>query len=178
MAVYVTRGAVHDVLEDARGYGVNLEGPLQWVDCSGAPGNTSVMNCNMNDLTAISVGIKRVAADNSARRIRIVIDVLSPLLLLNPLETMYRLINSLVTDLKKYDSVTVVTLEDGMHSTRDIVAFEQFFDGVVEMKMYEEGMKILPLLRIKKMRGLPPKPGYLNFRFTPDRRMEISAYAK
>lgn len=177
VVVIVSRSAVRDVIEDARGYGVKLEGPVIWVDCSGLPPIAPAIISNLNDLTGLSVDLKKVASENATRRIRIVMDILSPILLLNPLENMYRFINSLLIELKKYDSVTVATLEEGMHDAKAVIAFEQLFDGVIEMRLYEEGLKVLPLLRVKKMRGSPVQPSFYNFGFSLGRRMEISAYA-
>ena len=54
---------------------------------------------------------------------------------------------------------------------------QQLFDGVVELKLYEKGLRVLPLLRIRKMRGVPPQPGYFNFAFTRTG-MEVSAYVR
>jgi KaiC/GvpD/RAD55 family RecA-like ATPase len=68
-------------------------------------------------------------------------------------------------------------LEEGMHTTATITAMEQLFDGVIELKLYEEGLRVLPLLRIRKMRGVPPQPGYYNFSFAKTG-MEVSAYGK
>jgi hypothetical protein len=48
---------------------------------------------------------------------------------------------------------------------------------VVEMRLYEEGLKVLPLLRVRKMRGVPPQPGYFNFSLTKSG-MEVSAYVR
>src|SRR5207302_237635 len=47
----------------------------------------------------------------------------------------------------------------------------------VELRLYEEGVKALPLLRIRKMRGMPPEPEYYNFSFS-HRKMEIKAYVR
>jgi len=71
----------------------------------------------------------------------------------------------------------VATLEEGMHPANVLAAMEQLFDGVIELRLYEEGLRVIPLLRIRKMRGLPPQPGYYNFTFSGSG-MEVSAYAR
>lgn len=178
IAMYVSRRSVAEVFEDARGYGAALEGSVTFLDCSGIPAAADAIPCSLSDPTEISVAIKRLVAEHGRRRIRIVLDILSPLLLLNPLETMYRFFNALFVELKKHDSVTVATLEAGMHGTREMVAFEQVFDGVVEMQLYEEGGPgcEVPLLRVKKMRGLPPRPAFFHVRFSPGTRMELHPF--
>jgi len=64
-----------------------------------------------------------------------------------------------------------------MHQPQVLAAMQQLFDGVVEMRLYEEGLKVLPLLRVRKMRGVPPQPGYFNFSLTKGG-MEVSAYVR
>jgi hypothetical protein len=71
----------------------------------------------------------------------------------------------------------LASLEEGMHPPQVVAAMQQLFDGVVvvELKFYEEGLRVLPLLRIRKMRGVLPQPGYFNFSLSRNG-MEISAY--
>ena len=97
--------------------------------------------------------------------------------MLNPSETIYKFLTQLFADVKQYDAVVPATLEEGMHSPQFLAAMQQLFDGVVELRLYEEGLRVLPLLRVRKMRGVPPQPGYYNFSFTKTG-MEISAYGK
>lgn len=40
-----------------------------------------------------------------------------------------------------------------MHPPNVLAAMQQLFDGVVELKLYEDGLRVLPLLRIRKMKG-------------------------
>ena len=132
---------------------------------------------DVNDLANLSYNIKDVLKKNSERRIRVVTDVLSSLLMLNQPDTIYKFLTQLFTDVKQYDSVLLATLEEGMHPPNVLAAMQQLFDGVIELRLYEEGLRVLPLLRIRKMRGVPPQPGYYNFSFTKSG-MEISAYVK
>jgi len=111
------------------------------------------------------------------RRVRVITDVLSSLLMLNPPETVYRFLSQLFAELKKYDSVFFATVEEGMHKPEVLAAMSQIFDGVLELKLYEESFRIVPLLRVRKMRGVPPQLGY--YRFTMSHgRMEVTSYAK
>jgi KaiC/GvpD/RAD55 family RecA-like ATPase len=112
---------------------------------------------------------------NAGRRIRIVTDVVSSLPMLNSPETFYRFLAQLFTDIKQYDAALFATLKEGMHQPQVLASMQQLYDGVVEMRLYEEGLRVLPLLRVRKMRGVPPQPGYYNFAFTKAG-MEVSAY--
>ncbi len=132
---------------------------------------------DVSDLAGLSFNIKERLKQNADRRIRVVTDVLSPLLMLNQPDTIYKFLVQLLDDVKRYDAVLLATLEEGMHKPEVLAAMQQLFDGVVEMRLYEEGLKVLPLLRIRKMRGVPPHPGYFSFALTKGG-MEVSAYAR
>jgi circadian clock protein KaiC len=171
--LYVTRLSVKEVLQDEKGFGIDTQQrvPL-WLASEG-----SQIKYDINDLASLSFNIKELLKKNSTRRIRIVIDVLSSLLMLNPPDTIYRFLTQLFADVKKYDASVLATLEEGMHHQEVLAAMQQLFDGVVELRLYEEGLRVLPLLRIRKMRGVPPQPGYFNFSFTRTG-MEVSAYGR
>jgi len=171
--LYVTRMSVREVLQDLKGFGVDMQQKVPlWL-----AGDGGQIKYDVNDLASLSYNIKEVLKKNSDRRMRIVVDVLSSLLMLNPPETIYKFLSQLLADVKQYDVVVLATLEEGMHKPEVPAAMQQIFDGVVEMRLYEEGLKVLPLLRVKKMRGSPPQPGYFNFSLTR-KGMEVSAYAR
>lgn len=169
--LYVSRLSVREVLQDAKGFGIdyNQRVPL-WFASEGGQ-----LKCDVNDLTALSFNIKDVLKKNSNRRIRVVLDVVSSLLMLNQPETIYKFLDQLLADAKQYDAVVLATLEEGMHKPEILASMQQLFDGVVELRLYEEGLRVLPLLRVRKMRGVPPQPGYYNFSFARTG-MEVSPY--
>jgi circadian clock protein KaiC len=171
--LYVTRLSVKEVLQDQKGFGIDTQQrvPL-W--CASGGGQ---IRYDVNDLAGLSFNIKEALKQNVGRRVRIVIDAVSSLLMLNQPETIYRFLTQLFADVKQYDAVLLATLEEGMHGTEVLAAMQQLFDGVVELRLYEEGLRVLPLLRIRKMRGVPPQPGYYNFSFVKNG-MEISSYGR
>lgn len=171
--LYVTRLSVNEVLHDVKGFGIDMQQKVPlWLSSEGGQ-----IRYDVNDLANLSFNIKEVLKKNTGRRMRIVVDVLSSLLMLNPPETIYKFLTQLLADIKQYDAVLLATLEEGMHKSEVLAAMQQLFDGVVELRLYEEGLKVLPLLRVRKMRGVPPQPGYFNFSFTRAG-MEVSAYVK
>jgi KaiC/GvpD/RAD55 family RecA-like ATPase len=171
--LYVTRLSSKEVLQDTRAFGVDFSSKIPfWYSSDSAQTKFS-----MNDLAGLSYNIKDILKKNENRRTRITIDVLSSLLMLNPPDTIYKFLTQLFDEVKKYDSVFLATLEEGMHPPNVLAAMQQLFDGVVELRLYEEGLRVLPLLRVRKMRGVPPQPGYYNFSFTKTG-MEVSAYVK
>jgi circadian clock protein KaiC len=171
--LYVTRLTVKEVLQDEKGFGIDNQQKVPlWFASDGGQ-----IKYDVNDLAGLSYNIKDVLKQNAGRRTRIVIDVLSSLLMLNPPETIYRFLTQLFADVKQYDAVLLATLEEGMHQPQVLAAMEQLFDGVVEMRLYEEGLRVMPLLRVRKMRGIPPQPGYFNFSLTRNG-MEVTPYVR
>ncbi len=173
-ALYVTRLSSKEVLQDTKAFGVDFSQRVPFWYSSDGSGQ---LKFSANDLASLSYNIKDILKRNENRRTRITIDVLSSLLMLNPPDTIYKFLTQLFDEVKKYDSVLLATLEEGMHPPNVLAAMQQLFDGVVELRLYEEGLRVLPLLRIRKMRGVPPQPGYYNFAFTKSG-MEVSAYAR
>ena len=171
--VYVTRLSSREVLQDVKGFGIDFSKKVPfWFSSDGEQ-----IKLDINDLSGLSFSIKEILKKNAGRRIRIVTDVLSSLLMLNQTDTIYKFLTQLFAETKQYDTVILATLEEGMHPQNISAAMEQLFDGVVELKLYEEGLRVIPLLRIRKMRGVPPQPGYYNFSFSK-RGMEVNAYGK
>ncbi len=170
---YISRRSVRDILRDAQAFGIDgLQNIPFWLAGEGAQ-----MRFNVNDLTSLSFNIKDVVKKNFGRRIRVIVDVLSPLLMLNPPDTIYRFLAQLFDEVKQYDALLLATLEEGMHSSQVVTAMEQLFDGVLELKCYEEGLRVVPLFRIRKMAGSTPQLSYFNFSLSR-KGMEVSPYGK
>jgi KaiC/GvpD/RAD55 family RecA-like ATPase len=89
----------------------------------------------------------------------------------------YRFLSQLFAEVKQSNAILVATLEEGMHPQQVTAAMEQLFDGVMELRLYEKGLTVMPLLRVRKMRGLPPKAGFFRFSFV-NGKMEINVNAR
>jgi KaiC/GvpD/RAD55 family RecA-like ATPase len=171
--LYVTRLSVREVLQDVKGFGIDMQQKVPlWLASDGGQ-----IKYDVNDLATLSYNIKEILKKNSNSRIRVVVDTISSLLMLNQPETIYKFLTQLLDEVKQYDVVLLATLEEGMHKQEVLTAMQQLFDGVVELRLYEEGLRVLPLLRVRKMRGVPPQPGYYSFAFSRTG-MEIDAYAR
>jgi len=90
---------------------------------------------------------------------------------------MYNYWSQLLSDLKQQDAVVFALAEDGMNPPNVLTTMEQIFDGVIEMRLYEEGLSITPLFRVKKMLGLPPFHGYFRFSVSSTG-MEVMAHVR
>jgi circadian clock protein KaiC len=173
--LYVSRLPSREVLQDTKAFGVDFSQRMPfWYTSDSVAGHPKF---DINDLSSLSFNIKDMLKKSDGRRVRITIDVVSSLLMLNPPETIYKFLTQLFEEVKRYDCVLLATLEEGMHPTNVLAAMQQLFDGVVELRLYEEGLRVLPLLRIRKMRGIPPQAGYYNFAFSKTG-MELSAYVR
>ena len=171
--IYVTRLAVSEVKQDIGAFGAGAQTEPVWMAAEGGQ-----VKCDVSDLAGLSVAIKgALKSQPQGVRVRIVTDVLSSLLMLHGPETVYRFLSQLFAEVKQHDAVLVATMEEGMHAPQVLAAMEQLFDGVMELRLYEKGLRVIPLLRIRKMRGLPPQPGFFHFSFV-NGRMEIEAYAR
>lgn len=160
--LYITRLSSKEVLEDTKAFNIDFSQrePL-WFASDGYQ-----LKFDISDLAGFSYNIKDILKKNSERRIRIVTDVISSLLMLNQPETIYKLLTQLFVDVKQYDAVVLATIEEGMHPPNVLASMQQLFDGFLEMSYYRNGLKILPLLRVGKMRGQPPQAQYFRISFT------------
>jgi KaiC/GvpD/RAD55 family RecA-like ATPase len=172
---YITKRTVREVLQDSKAFGfdTDLNKIHLWMASSGGQ-----LKFTVDDLSNLSITIKETLRTRSDKKIRIGIDALSSLLMLNPPETIYRFLTQLFFELKSYDIVLLATLEEGMHQTNVLSAMEELFDGVVELKLYEEKMKIFPMLRVTKMRGLAPQPTYYNYSYSRSLGLEVKAHGR
>lgn len=171
--LYVTRLATREVLKDAKAFGLDFQQRVPfWMAREGGE-----VEYDYSDLAKLSFGIKEILKKNAGRRMRVVADVFSPLLMLNKPDNIYKFLAQLIADIKQYEAVLLATLEDGMHDPKEVAAMQALFDGVLELRVYEEGLTYVPILKVRKMMGIPPLPGYFNFSFTKTG-MEIGAYAR
>ena len=172
-SAYATSLAVRDVLQDIKAFGIDTSQKVPfWFAPSGGQ-----LSYNVNDLPGVSFNIKDVMKKNSDRRARIVVESFSPFLMLNSPDTVYRFLSQLIAEVRESNAILFGTLEEGMHSPEVLAAMQLLFDGVLEMRFFEEGLRLVPLMRIKKMRGAPPEVGYYRFSITRNG-MEINAYVK
>jgi KaiC/GvpD/RAD55 family RecA-like ATPase len=149
--LYVTRMSVREIVEDAKGFGIEMDekGP-SWLSRDNAQAKGDV-----NNLATLSFSIKEFLRENANRRIRIVVDITSAVLMVNQAETVYRFLTQLFQEAKQYDVVLLATLEESMHKPEILAAMEQVFDGVIAIKTPEDGPNGRRVLQVRKMRGVP-----------------------
>jgi KaiC/GvpD/RAD55 family RecA-like ATPase len=121
----VTRLTAREVLQDVKAFGVDFSqrAPF-WFSSDGASDGEQA-KFNVNDLAGLSINVKEILKKNGDRRIRVVTDVVSSLLMLNPPETVYKFLTQLLVAVKQYDAVLVATLEEGMQPPNVLAAMQQ-----------------------------------------------------
>jgi TolB-like protein/archaellum biogenesis ATPase FlaH/Flp pilus assembly protein TadD len=149
--LYISTLSVDELCQDFWAHGIDLSrnaSPPFWYT-KGEGGDLKLEN----DLVKLSFEIKEILAKNAKRKIRIVIDALSSLLMSFSPEAVYKFLDQLLLEVKKYNSVLVATLEDGMHQPQVKAAIEQLFDGVLEFQTdLQDGGEVC--FKVKKMRGV------------------------
>jgi len=152
--VYLTGLSTREVLRGMNAFGISIpeenKNNLFWIS-----GEGGTLTYTANDLSGLSFNLKEVLKKNQNRRIRIVTDLLSPLLMLNSKETVYRFLSQLFAEVKQYDTVLVATLEEAMHEPEIIAAMKQLFDGFLEVRS-SEGKDKVPTrtVHLKRLRGV------------------------
>jgi KaiC/GvpD/RAD55 family RecA-like ATPase len=111
----VTRLSTREVLQDVKAFGVDFSQRAPFWFSSDGASDGEQFKFNVNDLAGLSINVKEILKKNGDRRIRVVTDVVSSLLMLNPPETVYKFLTQLLAAVKQYDAVLVATLEEGMH---------------------------------------------------------------
>ena len=149
--LYVTRLSTSEVLEDAKGFGIDMKerSPL-WLARDSDP-----VNYDTKNLASLSFNIKDVLRHNASKRIRIALDAVSSLMMTNQPETIYSFLAQLFQDAKQYDAVLLATIEETMHKPEILGAMEQVFDGVIVFSKSRDGSNGPSVLQVRKMRGMP-----------------------
>ncbi|HYB04001.1 MAG TPA: ATPase domain-containing protein, partial [Nitrososphaerales archaeon] len=154
LCIYLTGLSTREVLRGMKAFGISVseadQDNLFWIS-----GEGGALIYNPNDLSGLSFKLKEVLKKNHDRKIRIITDALSPLLMLNSKETVYRFLSQLFFEVKQYDAVLVATLEENMHDSGVVAAMKQLFDGFVEVRSVEgKDGKSMRIVNVKKLRGV------------------------
>jgi len=159
--LYATRLPVSEVLHDGKAFGWDdPERKCFWIAREGGDSNLDLRN-----LAGIHEVLRETLSGSKNRRVRIVLDFASPLLVLYPTDIVYSFLNQILGEIKKHDAVLLATVELGMHNEQAMVSLQTLFDGFLEMRYYGIGLNIVPMLRMGKMRGTTPSTGYFRFGF-------------
>jgi TolB-like protein/KaiC/GvpD/RAD55 family RecA-like ATPase len=146
--LYATRLSARDATLEAVASGLKTGKMPSWIASEG--GEAKI---DMNNLASLSFNIKALLNKNGGQRIRIVLDFLSPILILNQPESVYKFLNQLIAEIKQHDAVLLGLLDQGMHKPEVVATIEDLFDGVIALNPDSSSPGVAPLISIKKMRG-------------------------
>ena len=150
--LYITKLSASEILRDAEAMGIDIEKrPPYWIAGEGSAIPYS------SDMIKLSVSIKDVLKKNGEKRLRIVFDQISPLLAVNQAESVYRFLEQLIFEVKRYDAILFAVLHQEMHSPAVVASIEQLFDGVLEVNPSPSGASETFIFKVKKMRGVSLK---------------------
>ena len=145
--LYVTRLMPAEVTTDAKALGIDLDTGTFWM----CPENGD-RSYTYENLASISFGIKSVLKEHEGRMTRVVFDLSSQLLMANSSDSVFRFLDQLLADLKKYDVTFLATVQEDMHPPQVLAGLELLFDGVLGIRQSAHKVEI----RVKKMRGVKP----------------------
>ena len=159
-AVYVFSGHLLDeILDEFESYSMEVKkGEISWVDASNSNEDPAITPCDLSELFTVSSAIKKNLAGKKSKtqQTRLAMDMVSPALMSNDSSEVYKFLSSLISELKKNNVTAMLVIEDAMHDPHVVASIEQLCDGVIEMKAIEKDLEIETVLRIKKMRNIPP----------------------
>ena len=164
VCLHATRLSAHEVIQDQKAFLTNGREFVQPPYLLAREGGQAKFD--VKDPDGFLANMRELLKNNSNRRIRIFIDFLSSLLILNTVETSYKFVDELLTESKRHDVVLLATLEEGMHTPEVLIAMQQIFDGFLELSLHRLGLNVFPLMRIGKMRGTITQGSYYSFSFT------------
>ena len=166
VCLHATRLSAREVAQDQKAYHIEQGVPDGLPYLLAREGGQAKFD--VKDPAGFIANMRELLKNNEGRRIRVFIDFLSSILVLNPLEAGYRFADELLTEAKKHDVVMVATLEEGLHTQQVLTAMEQIFDGFIELSLNRVGLTVVPFLRVGKMRGMTLQRSFYSFSFARD----------
>jgi KaiC/GvpD/RAD55 family RecA-like ATPase len=107
------------------------------------------------DMTGISIAVGQFLEEfwrkKQIKRIKVVMESLSNLLMYSNVQTVYRFLHVFTGKVRAIDGMGVYTLEEGMHDPMVVTTLKQLVQGVIEIK--EEGDR-----RLLRASGITPMP--------------------
>ena len=104
------------------------------------------------DINHIPMAISTAAESLRTDHIRLSVDLLSPLLMSSPPQSVYRLASLIVAKLKESKSTSLFILEEGMHDQQTVSSLQQLLDSVILFRNIERNGFIEKEMCISKMK--------------------------
>ncbi|MBS3060057.1 MAG: AAA family ATPase [DPANN group archaeon] len=125
-----------------------------------SPGNSGgYLLKSITNLTDAIITIKTAMKDNDFKNGLFIIDSLSDFLLYNEPQELYKFLQIITAEIKKTNSVGLVSIEEDLHDQKAISTLSYLTDGVMKMKTADGQRQ----LQIQKMPRTKHKLGWVNF---------------
>ncbi|MHC1625681.1 MAG: RAD55 family ATPase [Methermicoccaceae archaeon] len=116
---------------------------------------TVMMASSPVDLTGMGVRISKLIElfymDKGIRKIRLVFDSLSTVLMYSNIKAVYRFLHVFAGRVRTANAVGLFAIESGMHDEQTIAALKQLFDGIIEVRTEADSEDV-------RIVGLTPRP--------------------
>jgi KaiC/GvpD/RAD55 family RecA-like ATPase len=107
------------------------------------------------DMTGISIAVGKFLEEfwreKQMKRIRVIIESVSNLLMYSNVQTVYRFLHVFTGKVRAVEGLGIYTLEEGMHEPMVITTLKQLVQGVIELKEEEDR-------RFLRVSGITPMP--------------------
>jgi KaiC/GvpD/RAD55 family RecA-like ATPase len=104
------------------------------------------------DINHIPMAISAAAESLHGDHVRLSVDILSPLLMSSPPQSVYRLASMIIAKLKESKSTSLFILEEGMHDQKTVSSLQQLLDCVILFRNTERNGFINKEMCISKMK--------------------------
>jgi len=116
---------------------------------------------NPENLTEIILRIEETMA-KLKKQTRIIFHSISPLFLHNDEKDVIKFIQVLTSRVKDGKNFVLYTLQEGVHAPSTLSTLRYFVEGVLEMRFFEEGDRLLPQIRAHHLKDIPFSPEWKN----------------
>lgn len=145
-----------------RGYGPNEIGAFSdeantcpkdvtLIECSGGKLAPANIRCNVGELFTVADAIKSYVKKNKGGRL--VVDIMSDISMLHTPQQAYKFLLQIISELKTNKTTCILIVDEGMQDPSAMVSVEHACDMVVQMRLWEEGLSVTPVVRVKKFTG-------------------------
>jgi KaiC/GvpD/RAD55 family RecA-like ATPase len=104
------------------------------------------------DINHIPMAISTATQNLKSDHLRLSVDILSPLLMSSPPQSVYRLASLIIAKLKESKSTSLFILEEGMHDQQTVSSLQQLLDCVILFRNTEKNGFINKEMCISKMK--------------------------
>lgn len=152
--VFTGRGS-EDICKGMKSIGYDIEKAINsdrlwFIDCDGISKGKKVINIDLTESYDISNQIKYLLDKYKNGKFRIFMNIISPMLMVNEPDTVYTFVSDIFKRIKKSNASVMISIAQGMHDQKTVIALEDLCDVVIEMKLDQLGIETRRAIQIKE----------------------------